>query len=419
MTETSTQDSSAKTRPDRDSTRRLTGQSAWLAPRSELDPDARRTRVGRWARAGRPRLFTTYAAEHAIFNTRYKRVWMLILAILALVAPFATNRNVTYLLATVFVFAIAGLGLNLLTGYAGQISIGHAFFMGLGAYTGAVLGGRPGNIVWGLELDLAIVLPLAAIIPGLVGLLVAPIAMRVRGLYLAILTIGLLMLGEQLFKQWTSVSGGQGVGRGVAEPVLFGMDLGGGYRIGPLIMTEQVALYLLSLVVLVLVAFGVKNLARSRTGRAFAAVRDRDIAAEVMGVPLLRTKTLAFALSSALAGLAGALYSMLIGRISPEQWNLFLSIDIIAVVVIGGVATISGSIIGAAFVVLVPKLLEALAPMLPFLGGAGSGGLLNVYQLQTILFGVLIVLFMTLEPRGLFGVWVRIRNYFKAWPFKY
>src|SRR5690606_10408571 len=140
--------------------------------------------------------------------------------------------------------------------------------------------------------------------------------------------------------------------------------LSAGYRIGPLVMTEQVAMYLLSLVVFVLVALGVKNLARSRTGRAFAAVRDRDIAAEVMGVSLLRTKTLAFALSSALAGLGGALFSMLVGRISPEQWNLFLSIDIIAVVVIGGAATISGAIIGAAFVVLVPKLLEAIAPML-------------------------------------------------------
>lgn len=402
-----------------DPTRRLTGQSAWLAHRNELDAGAGNGGVGRWARIGRPRLFTSYTAENAIFNTRYKRVWVLILVLAASVAPFLITRNLTYLLATVFVFAISGIGLNLLTGYAGQISLGHAFFMGLGAYTAAVFGGTPGRIVWGLELDLAIVLPLAAIIPGIVGLLVAPIAMRVRGLYLAILTIGLLMLGEQLFKQWTNVTGGGGVGRGVAEPTLFGMDLASSYRIGPLIMTEQVAMYLVALVVLVLVAFGAKNLARSRTGRAFAAVRDRDIAAEVMGVSLLRTKTLAFALSSALAGLGGALFSMLIGRISPEQWNLFLSIDIIAVVVIGGAATISGAFIGAAFVVLVPKLLEAIAPMLPFLGGAGSGGLLNVYQLQTILFGALIVLFMTLEPRGLFGVWIRIRNYFKAWPFKY
>lgn len=400
---------------DLDPTRRLTGQSAAFAPRDH----GRSVRVGSWARRGRPLLYTSYQANQAIFNTRYKKAWFGLLLAAALAAPFLMTQSNTYLMSTVFVFAIGGIGLNLLTGYAGQISLGHAFFMGLGAYTAAVLGGRPGNVVWGLELDLAIVLPLAAIIPGLVGLLVAPIAMRVRGLYLAILTIGLLMLGEQLFKQWAQVSGGVGVGRGVAQFTLFGMDLSASYRIGPLIMTQQVAMYLLCLVLLVLVAVGAKNLARSRTGRAFAAVRDRDIAAEVMGVPLLRTKTLAFALSSALAGLSGALLSMLIGRISPEQWNLFLSIDLIAIVVIGGAATIAGSIIGAAFVVLVPKLLEALAPMLPFISGPGSAGLLNVFQLQTILFGVLIVLFMALEPRGLFGVWIRIRNYFKAWPFTY
>lgn len=418
MTNTVTNDATSANQ-DPDPTLRLTGQSVALAPRGGSDRRKHVKRVGLWARSGRPLLRTSYAADQAIFNTRYKRVWVLIMLVTATLIPFLVTRNLTYLLATVFVFAISGIGLNLLTGYAGQISLGHAFFMGLGAYTAAVFGGTPGKIVWGLELDLAIVLVLAIIIPGIIGLLVAPIAMRVRGLYLAILTIGLLMIGEQIFKQWTQVSGGQGVGRGVAEPTLFGMDLTASYRVGPFIMTEQVAMYLLSFVLLVLVALGAKNLARSRTGRAFAAVRDRDIAAEVMGVSLLRTKTLAFALSSGLAGLGGALLSMLIGRIAPEQWNLFLSIDLIAIVVIGGAGTISGSIIGAAFVVLIPKLLEAVAPMLPFIAGPGSTGLLNVHQLQTVLFGVLIVLFMALEPRGLFGVWIRIRNYFKAWPFKY
>ncbi len=137
-----------------------------------------------------------------------------------------------------------------------------------------------------------------------------------------------------------------------------------------------------------------------------------------MGVNLLRTKTLAFALSSAYAGVAGALLSMLIGRVAPEQWNLFLSIDFLAVVVIGGIATISGTIIGACFVVLMPRLLEELTHVLPWITVSG-GGFLNVFQLQTIIFGVLIILFITLEPRGLYGLWVRIRNYFTAWPFSY
>jgi branched-chain amino acid transport system permease protein len=162
-----------------------------------------------------------------------------------------------------------------------------------------------------------------------------------------------------------------------------------------------------------------RNIARSRTGRAFAAVRDRDIAAEIMGVNLLRTKTLAFVLSSGYAGLAGALMSLLVGRIVPEQWNIFLSIQLLAVVVIGGVATITGSIIGAAFVVLLPRVLEYFAPYLPFIGGATGGGIITIFQLETILFGALIILFLTLEPRGLFGLYYRVRTYFKAWPFSY
>jgi branched-chain amino acid transport system permease protein len=166
-------------------------------------------------------------------------------------------------------------------------------------------------------------------------------------------------------------------------------------------------------------AFAARNLARSRFGRSFAAVRDRDVAAEVMGVNLLRTKTLAFAVSSFYAGIAGALLSIIFGRITPENWNLFLSIDFLAVVFIGGLATISGSILGAVFVVMLPKLVQELSDYIPLASDVGQGGLFTVFQLQSILFGVLIVVFLVLEPRGLYGLWVRVRNYFKAWPFSY
>ncbi|MCU0300149.1 MAG: branched-chain amino acid ABC transporter permease [Candidatus Nanopelagicales bacterium] len=370
-------------------------------------------------RIGRPRLVTSYASDQGLLNTPAKRWWTLGALLVALAVPFLVTRDLTHLLAMAMVFAIAGIGLNLLTGYAGQISLGHPFFMALGAYTAAVVSGAPGNIVWGLELDLAIGLPLAALVPALVGLVVAPIVMRARGLYLAVLTLGLLMIGEQLFKQWSQVTGGSGVGRRVAEPVLFGQDLSVTYALGPLILNKDISLYLVCLVLLIGLGVMARNLARSRTGRAFAAVRDRDIAAEIMGVNLLRTKTLALVLSSAYAGIAGALMSMLIGRIVPEMWNIFLSIQMLAVVVIGGVATITGSIIGAAFVVLLPRVLEWAAPSLPFIGGARGDGLLTVFQLETLLFGALIIAFLTLEPRGLFGLWYRVRIYFKTWPFSY
>jgi branched-chain amino acid transport system permease protein len=160
-------------------------------------------------------------------------------------------------------------------------------------------------------------------------------------------------------------------------------------------------------------------------GRAFSAVRDRDIAAEVMGVPLLRTKRLAFTLSSFYAGIGGALLTIVLGFTTPERWNLLLSIDFLAVVLIGGAATISGPMIGAAFVVLMPRVIETFAGSLPFVatrvGGTCRGGicLLDVFQLQRLLFGAMIILFLVVEPRGLFGVWIRVRNYFKAWPFSY
>ena len=176
----------------------------------------------------------------------------------------------------------------------------------------------------------------------------------------------LLMLGEQLFKQWASVTGGSGVGRAGAEPVLFGSDLTRTYAVGPLLLPPHTSLYLLCLVLLIVLGVAARNLARTRTGRAFAAVRDRDVAAEIMGVNLLRTKTLAFALSSAYAGVAGCLYAILIGRVAPEQWNILMAINLLAIVVIGGVATISGTLLGAAFVVLLPRLLEQVSPWLPF-----------------------------------------------------
>ncbi|QTV79835.1 branched-chain amino acid ABC transporter permease [Microbacterium sp. NIBRBAC000506063] len=327
---------------------RLTGQSR------RLNFEDVRGHVHRKVRRGRAGLYTSYAADQAIWNTPAKRWWAGVLVVTAVAAPFLIAADLTYLLTMAVVYAIGGIGLNLLTGYAGQVSLGHAFFLGIGAYTAAIVGGNAGPTTWGLGLDLALALPAAAIVAGLIGLIVAPLATRVRGLYLAVLTLGLLILGEHLFKTLTPITGGQGVGRSVANRTLFGVDLTATYAIGPLHVPPHISLYLLALALLVVLGIGARNLVRGRYGRAFAAVRDRDIAAEVMGVNLLRTKTLAFTLSSAYAGIAGALFSILVGRINPEAWNLFLSIDFLAVVVIGGIATISGTIIGACFVVLLP-----------------------------------------------------------------
>ncbi len=380
------------------------------------------SRIPRGLRRGRPELYSDYAADQAIWNTPAKRWATLSVLAVALYLPFTLGRDLMGLATLVVVYAISGIGLNLLSGYAGQISLGHAIFMGLGAYTAALLGGSPTSLVRGYELDLLIWLPMAGIVPAIIGWLIAPIAARVRGLYLAILTLGLLFVGEHILKEMKWLTGGSGVGRAPARPVLLGFDLYAPRTVLGAELSPIGVFYLFTLVVLVVLAILARNLARTRQGRAFSAVRDRDIAAEVMGVPLVRTKRLAFTLSSFYAGIGGALLTVVFGFTTPERWNLLLSIDLLAVVLIGGAATITGPIIGAAFVVLMPRLIETFAGSLPFISTSvriTGTDVLNVFQLQRLLFGALIILFLVVEPRGLFGVWIRVRNYFKAWPFSY
>ena len=369
---------------------------------------------------GRPELHTDYAADQAILDTKAKRVWTLAIVVLAVVAPFLLDRDVQQLLTRVSIYAIGGIGLNLVTGYAGQVSLGHAFFLGLGAYTAAFFGGVPTGNVRGLELDVLVWLPMAGLVPMVVGLLVAPLAARVRGLYLAILTLGLVFVGEHVWREARTFTGGPGVGRRAPLPQLLGFDLHARHTILGVDLDRETSFYLFCLLLLVVLGVLARNLARSKMGRAFAAVRDRDIAAEIMGVPLLETKVLAFGVSSFYAGIAGGLYTVLLGQITPENWGLLVSIDFLAVILIGGVATITGSIIGAAFVVVLPRIVQGVAPSIPFIsGGVGEGGLITVFQLQTMLYGGLIVAFLVLEPRGMFGLWLRVRNYWKAWPFSY
>jgi branched-chain amino acid transport system permease protein len=370
---------------------------------------------------GRPELYTEYAADQALLNTPAKRWFTGLILLLAVMAPFMLERNYTALLATVFIYAIGGLGLNLVTGYAGQVSLGHAFFVGLGAFTAAWAGSEPTAALRGLGLEMWLWLPLAGLVPAIVGFVVAPLATRVRGLYLAILTLGLVFIGEHIFREATTFTGGGGIGRRAAAPVIGGVDISRSHEILGFEFERGNLYYLFCLLLLVGFAIGTRNLARSKVGRSFAAVRDRDIAAEVMGVPLTRTKVLAFTISSFYAGICGGLLAVMFGQIEGDNFNLLMSVDFLAIILIGGVATVSGSIAGAAFVVLLPEMVRNLAPYVPFISTSRGDrtALITVFQLETILFGLLIIAFLVLEPRGLYGLWLRVRNYFKAWPFSY
>jgi branched-chain amino acid transport system permease protein len=373
-------------------------------------------RTGRAARLrGRPLFYRSYAQELALFNTRPKLIWSGVIVLVGLLLPFLLGDPLLQTFAIAFAFAIGALGLNIVTGLAGQVSLGHAFFLGVGAYTAAALSGDPEGRTIGFGItNILIWLPAAGLMAALAGVLVAPLATRLRGLYLAIVTLGLVFIGEHIFREWSELTGGAGVGREAALPELFGYQF---YRDSDSLTAEQ-NLYLLMLVLLLIFALGARNLARSRVGRAFAAVRDRDMAAEMMAINLPRTKTVAFGISSFYAGCSGALIYSVIGFFEPSSFNLLLSVTFIAMVLIGGAGTVSGTIMGALFIQLLPEVTRELPAYVPLIS-AQVTETPNVFQLEQILYGLLIVVFLLFEPRGLYGIWIRVRNYWKGWPFSY
>ena len=411
---------------------------------------------------GRPHLYTSYAADQALMPSATRKMALAIFLVLAALAPIASsipfypdflgNNDWMKLLSHVAIFGIGALGINLLTGVAGQVSLGHAFFMGLGAYVGVVFGAPPGDL-WGLGLPMWIWLPMAGIIPAAIGLLVGPAAVRVRGLYLAFATLGLVFIGEWAWRNLQFITGGSFAGRRFPEFQLrmwkeevavvdFASD---GVWLG-FEISEEAKVYLLMLGFLVVATVLAKNLQRTRAGRALQAIRDRDIAAEIMGVNEFRYKLMAFGISSAYAGVAGALFASFVGRQIPETWDLFLSVEFIAIILIGGAGTVSGALMGSAFVILLPRLVQDFTEWLSgviaggegvlatvadgvlsvspddfgivnVLPGAGPG--LSVFQLNQVVFGLLVILFMIFEPLGLYGIWLRVRNYWRGWPFTY
>jgi branched-chain amino acid transport system permease protein len=363
-----------------------------------------------------PDMLTDYRQDLRLFRSRAAQVGVAVLALVWLMLPMQLDDAWLGLLNSVAVFAIGGIGLNLLTGYTGQVSLGHAFFMAVGAFTAAYLG-KSG---WPLVVWLAV----AAVLGGGIGALVGPVALRLHGNYLAIVTIGLLFLGEHVLDQWTAVSGGHR-GTNARVPLTVGpLDFDKLDIFGSVYSRSQGRFYLLWFLV-ALAALVAKNVARSRPGRAMQAVRDRDIAAEVIGVSLVRTKVGAFAVSSGLAAVAGALLATtVLNFVNPEQFGgtagLVLSIQFVAVIIIGGMGTIYGSVLGAFVVGGLPQLIQRVSTSLPFLKQGSSGdGLITVAAFNNALFGILVVVFLLAEPLGLAGVWMRMKAYFKSWPFSY
>jgi branched-chain amino acid transport system permease protein len=356
-----------------------------------------------------------YKDDLRLFKTRWSRLGVIALLVFMFVFPLSYSDDFwLHVLNAAGIVAIGAIGLNLLTGFAGQVSLGHAFFVGVGAYTAVYFGGQKG---WPLPLWLLA----AVVVGGLIGGIVGPFALRLRGNYLAVVSLGLVFLGIHVFKNWESVTGGPG-GTAVNPPLTLGpIDFTQLELFGQTYSRDQ-SFFLLVWPLVAVVALLAKNIVRTRPGRAMQAVRDRDVAAEVIGVSLARYKIGAFVLSSALASLAGGLFGAFQQFVTPENsFNLEVSIIYIAVIIVGGVGTIFGSILGAIFVGGVPEIIAKYSDRIPLVSSSSSdsGFSLTVFQLNRMIFGALIVLFLVLEPLGLAAVWFRIKAYFKSWPFSY
>ena len=340
---------------------------------------------------------TSYRADERIFDTTLPIVGVVALIVALAVTPrFATTYWLD-VLNRIGIAIIGALGLNILVGYTGQISIGHAAFLAVGAYSTAILEANAG-------LPFYLALPLAAVITSGFGLVFGIPSLRLRGLYLAIATLAAHFITTYGIVHWESLTKGV-LGMMVPPATVFGLPLDSDARVFYLIFSLVVP-----------ATFFAKNLFRTRVGRAFIAIRDRDVAAGVMGVSLYHYKLLAFVLSSFYAGLAGGLMAHHSRILFPDAFTLLVAIDYLAMIIIGGLGSILGAIFGAIFMTLLPEVLKLGATSLT---GVYPNAFGVIASTRDIVFGLAVILFLMYEPQGLARIWLRFRGYWKLWPYAY
>ena len=333
---------------------------------------------------------TSYEQDRELAKHGGHRFWYGALGVALLIAPWLLGDYGLAQLTFVLIYSIVGLGLMLLAGYTGLFSIGHAAFLGVGAYAQAVF--TNAGVPFVLSLACAVLLAAA------VGVVVGLPALRVKGIYLGIATLAFGFIVEEVFARWEKVTGGN-AGMHVKAPNIFGFVADG-----------SVSFYFVCLVITVLATLAVVNILRSSTGRAFVAIRDSEVSAQSMGIHLARYKTMSFAISAALAGVGGALYAHKIKFLSPEQFNVIQSIDLLLMVVIGGLGSIHGAFLGAIFLIVMPQLIAMGKDFLPAAIGQAAG-------LQGTVYGLVLIAFVLFEPMGLYGRWLKVRTWFQLFPF--
>ena len=339
----------------------------------------------------------------------------LLIAFLAvlLVAPLYVEE---FWLRTAFAVcgAIVGaIGLNLLVGTTGQLSLAHAFFLAVGAVSYVYVSGEPGGLgiadLAGLGLPPLVGMVVGVLLAGLAGLLFSPLAARLRGIYLGVASLALVFIGVHVLNAWTSVTGGFN-GRAAPEFSLFGFTFGSRdpelYVLG-VPFREAERLWYLGLVLALAAYLFARNLLRSRPGRALQTLRDSEVAASVMGVNVQGYKARVFLVSSMYGGLSGVMYALSIGSIAPESFGLEVSILYLAMIVLGGLGSVNGAVLGAVFVSALPLVFQRYADVIPFVGGQGEGGL-AAGEAARYLFGLAIVLVILFEPAGLAGIGRRL-----------
>jgi len=339
----------------------------------------------------------SYLDDETIFQTLFVKFWLVALLVFLCVLPWISSSYVMYIANLIGIAIIGAVGLNLLTGFTGQISLGHAAFVGVGGYATAILITR-------LDLSFWLALPIAGCVTAGAGMVIGIPSLRVKGLYLCIATLAAQFIFEFVFVHWESMTKGI---RGINVPPP---------RVGDFVFDTEKSFYYITLFMVVIAVGFARNLVRTKWGRAFVAIRDRDLAAEIMGINLFRYKLAAFAVSSFYAGVAGGLWVGFIKVITPEHFPFGLSIQYLAMVIVGGLGSILGSIFGAIFMTLVPELLNVLTSMgKDFVPSIGQ----HFIPMKDVVFGSLIVGFLVFEPHGLAEIWHRIKNFFSLWPFSY
>lgn len=334
---------------------------------------------------------TNYRQDTLLWRHRGDLFWYGLLAIVLLLFPKMLGEFYVGEMGGVYIFAIAGVGMMLLAGYTGLVSLGNAAFLGIGAYTNSILLSH--------NVPFLISLPVSGLFTAVFGIAIGLPTLRMSGLYLAIATLAFGSIVGTVFQKWDAVTGGFD-GFSVPTPYVFGIPI-----------ELATGIYYVSLAVLVFVLWLSANLLRSPLGRAMVAIRDSEISAQSMGIHLARYKAFAFAISAGITGLAGALFAHYVHFLAPDSFDVLLSVQFVTIVFVGGLGSLHGAVLGAIFVRLLPQFIAIIRDDLPF-------GIGRMPGLEPSLYGLVLVIVILFEPGGMWGRWLKMKHWFQAYPLK-